>query len=98
MIMSVALIIRNINPDRDPNTELLVVTLDDNRAITAELGLAPYPNAATSFNPQGQVYWFPRVTQAQDHGVFLNDESNHCHAEDSNDTDYLWFCELDQAG
>lgn len=94
--MSVALIIRNINPDRDPNTELLVVTLDDNHAISAEMGLAPYPNAATSFNPHGQVYWFPRVSQAQDHGVFLKDDSNHCPAD--SDPDYLWFCELDQAG
>jgi hypothetical protein len=98
MIMSVALIIRNINPNCDPNAELLVVTLDNNPAITAEMGLAPYPNADTTFIPQGQVYWFPRVTQVQDHGVFLNDEDNHCNAEDSNDNDYLWFCELDQAG
>ncbi|RYY78711.1 MAG: hypothetical protein EOO69_09470 [Moraxellaceae bacterium] len=95
--MSVALIIRNINPDRDPNTELLVVTLDANHSVTAELGLTPYPNTMTSFNPQGQVYWFPRVTQAEDHGVFLNDEGNHCHAQDHTDDDYLWFCELDQA-
>lgn len=95
--MSVALIIRNINPDRDPDTELLVVTLDDNHSVTAQLNLAPYPNARTSFNSQGQVYWFPHVTRAQDHGVFLSDETHSCHKEDRND-DYLWFCELDQAG
>ncbi len=95
--MSVALIIRNINPDCDPNTQLLVVTMDDSNAITAEMNLAPYPNAATTFNAQGQVYWFPRVTQVQDHGVFLNSDSNQGDTDNSNDNDYLWFCELDQA-
>ncbi len=103
--MSMALIIRNINPDCDPNAKLIVVTLDDNNPAISEMALTPYSPTINTINPDGQLYWFPRSTRIQDNLLLLNDAdhlANHCSLQDdhsmSEPSDYLWFCELDQAG
>ncbi|XID74337.1 hypothetical protein ACF3NA_07230 [Alkanindiges sp. WGS2144] len=96
--MSVALIIRNINPDCDKNTQLVVVTVGDNNIVASEMGLAPYPNTSTTFHASGQVYWLPYSQSTLNNAVFLNDQHNHCNEQSSTEPDYLWFCELDQAG
>ena len=98
--MSMALFIRNINPDCDPNSKLIVVTLDDSNPRVPEMALKPF--AATSLkNTNDQLYWFPRNTSAGENMLLLNDSDdagNHCDMQtNAEEDDYLWFCELDHA-
>ncbi|RYZ93160.1 MAG: hypothetical protein EOP47_29660 [Sphingobacteriaceae bacterium] len=97
--MSMALFIRNINPDCDPNAKLIVVTLDDSNPRIPEMALKPLD--ATSFNnADDKLYWFPRTTPTRENILLINDIDNsvdHCDMQDSAEDDYLWFCELDHA-
>ena len=97
--MSMALFIRNINPDCDPNFKLIVVTLDDSNPRVPEMALKPF--AATSLkNTDDQLYWFPRNTSARENILLLkdtDDSSDYYDMKNNAQDDYLWFCELDHA-
>lgn len=97
--MSMALFIRNINPDCDPNSKLIVVTLDDSNPRVPEMALKPF--AATSLkNTDDQLYWFPRNTSAGENMLLLkdtDDSSDYYDMKNNAQDDYLWFCELDHA-
>lgn len=97
--MSVALIIRNINPDCASANELIVVTIAQNNEPVAELPAQTRTLPTTDqLATQEQVYWFPRQQYAEEPVIFLNSTAAACTDDPSDDSEYLWFCELDQAG
>lgn len=97
--MSMALFIRNINPDCDPTAKLIVVTLDDSNPRLPEMALKPLTVTSLN-NSDEQLYWFPCNTSTRENMLLLNDSdesSNLCDMQTNAEDDYLWFCELDHA-
>lgn len=93
--MSIALVIRNINPDRQDNSELVVVTLTEQQAglLPPEFDLdqALADDAVSS----GQLYCFPQKQNKFTPAPLMHEQAEACNLQDM---EYLWCSTLDQAG